>query len=388
MKTLVSVIFLLLSFPLTASASLSSMLSDSLRRDEGLFFACMAELEGGRRLLTASAAGGGVAVRAYDDSDGDALDDELYISDTEKNLRLSLIRSGGTEYLLLTGGETHCFTLLDDTFYTVPAPDEYTAVTGIAALRRGTADTLGNTRGAAYNLLNKMKLEKRYGFIDRAVSMDTASLGSLRRMTAACADIMRYDSHEPDTDRLMRYILSTNANFKIVSSLSPNEGGGEIQLVSADYIEDIARRIFGIEPPRPRVNELTERGYCYDNGLYRYTRAFSASFATELRDIFAVYDLGGGVCFVVFGDIYTENGVSVPEISYAVYQKTGAQLRLLRLGMGGDLPDERELLTYSGGGKYTKFAWEEKKVLAKRGGLWYNVCAFFEKLITRKEQIP
>jgi len=381
MKTIVSVIFLLLSAQLTAFASLPSILSRSLKNDGGLFFACMARLEGGTRLLTASDTGGGVVLRAYDDEDGDALDDELYISDASKSLRLSLIRSGETEYLLLTGGDALCFTLLDDTFYTVPIPDKYRTVTGIAALRYGSLDTLGNTRGAAYNLLNQLKREIKYSFIDRAGSMDSVALDTIRRTTAACADIMRYDCHAPDTDTLMRYILSTNANFKIVSSLSPNEQGNEIRLVSADYIEDIARRIFGIEPPKPYFNELTERGYSCDNGFYHYIPAFNVSFATELRDIIAVYDLGGGVYYVTFGDIYTENGVSVPEISYAIYEKNGADLRLLRLGMGGDLPDERELLTYSGGGNYAKFVWEEKKTLAKGGGLWYNVCAFFEKLI-------
>ena len=60
-----------------------------------------------------------------------------------------------------------------------------------------------------------------------------------------------------------------------------------------------------------------------------------------------MYDLGGGVTFVVFSDIYYEGDTKTPEYSFAVLQKTDSSYYLLRLGMGESLPSQAEIREYS-----------------------------------------
>ena len=91
--------------------------------------------------------------------------------------------------------------------------------------------------------------------------------------------------------------------------------------------------------------------------------AFNIYYSTELRDIKAVYDLGGGIYYTVFTDIYTEGSTSVPEYSFAVIKAENNGFRMLRIGMGERLLSEAEAMICPPQKSYTKFPWENKSTM-------------------------
>lgn len=187
--------------------------------------------------------------------------------------------------------------------------------------------------------------------IDR---LDKAELGKIHNLLTACADVMEFDLKNPDFDSLMVYILHSHNNFRLITDIepkavevSPQPGRDNIALVGGEYIDHIVKNIFNLEPEHPPVGALAERGYCYSGGYYYYTDKFFY-YSTDELEIKAVYDLGGGVYYIVFTDIYTENDISEFEYSYAVIQ-TGGDFgyRVLRIGMGLEPLSEDEVLAYA-----------------------------------------
>ena len=179
---------------------------------------------------------------------------------------------------------------------------------------------------------------------------------------------MRFNIRNYDYDKLFKYVLYTHKNFQILTDIpadtgnSSNLGYNNVKLVNSDYIDYIMTRVFRITPEKPPVNELLERGFCYNDGYYYYIGGFGIYFATEIVDIKGVYDIGGCVTFVVFGDIYYEGDTRTPEYSFAILQNTENGYSLMRLGMGEDLPTSDEVRLYSPFKTYNEMNWNINNV--------------------------
>ena len=144
-----------------------------------------------------------------------------------------------------------------------------------------------------------------YPFTNRVNELSVSEKQEITKTLTACADVMRFNIRNYDYDKLFKYVLYTHKNFQILT-------------VNSDYIDYIMTRVFRITPEKPPVNELLERGFCYNDGYYYYIGGFGVYFATKIVDIKGVYDIGGGVTFVVFGDIYYEGDTRTPEYSFAI----------------------------------------------------------------------
>lgn len=207
-----------------------------------------------------------------------------------------------------------------------------------------------------------------YPFTNRVNELSVSEKQEITKTLTACADVMRFNIRNYDYDKLFKYVLYTHKNFQILTDIpadtgnSSNLGYNNVKLVNSDYIDYIMTRIFRITPEKPPVNELLERGFCYNDGYYYYIGGFGVYFATEIADIKGVYDIGGGVTFVVFSDIYYEGNTRTPEYSFAILQNTENGYSLLRLGMGEDLPTSDEVRLYSPFKTYNEMNWNINNV--------------------------
>ena len=207
-----------------------------------------------------------------------------------------------------------------------------------------------------------------YPFTNRVNELSVSEKQEITKTLTACADVMRFNIRNYDYDKLFKYVLYTHKNFQILTDIpadtgnSCNLGYNNVKLVNSDYIDYIMTRIFRITPEKPPVNELLERGFCYNDGYYYYNGGFGVYFATEIADIKGVYDIGGGVTFVVFSDIYYEGNTRTPEYSFAILQNTENGYSLLRLGMGEDLPTSDEVRLYSPFKTYNEMNWNINNV--------------------------
>lgn len=207
-----------------------------------------------------------------------------------------------------------------------------------------------------------------YPFTNRVNELSVSEKQEITKILTACADVMRFNIRNYDYDKLFKYVLYTHKNFQILTDIpadtgnSSNLGYNNVKLVNSDYIDYIMTRVFRITPEKPPVNELLERGFCYNDGYYYYIGGFGIYFATEIVDIKGVYDIGGGVTFVVFGDIYYEGDTRTPEYSFAILQNTENGYSLMRLGMGEDLPTSDEVRLYSPFKTYNEMNWNINNV--------------------------
>lgn len=207
-----------------------------------------------------------------------------------------------------------------------------------------------------------------YPFRNRVNELSVSEKQEITKTLTACADVMRFNIRNYNYDKLFKYVLYTHKNFQILTDIpadtgnSSNLGYNNVKLVNSDYIDYIMTRIFRITPEKPPVNELLERGFCYNDGYYYYIGGFGVYFATEITDIKGVYDIGGGVTFVVFSDIYYEGNTRTPEYSFAILQNTENGYSLMRLGMGEDLPTSDEVRLYSPFKTYNEMNWNINNV--------------------------
>lgn len=207
-----------------------------------------------------------------------------------------------------------------------------------------------------------------YPFTNRVNELSVSEKQEITKILTACADVMRFNIRNYDYDKLFKYVLYTHKNFQILTDIpadtgnSSNLGYNNVKLVNSDYIDYIMTRVFRITPEKPPVNELLERGFCYNDGYYYYIGGFGIYFATEIVDIKGVYDIGGGVTFVVFGDIYYEGDTRTPEYSFAILQNTENGYSLMRLGMGENLPTSDEVRLYSPFKTYNEMNWNINNV--------------------------
>ena len=207
-----------------------------------------------------------------------------------------------------------------------------------------------------------------YPFTNRVNELSVSEKQEITKILTACADVMRFNIRNYNYDKLFKYVLYTHKNFQILTDSpadtgnSSNLGYNNVKLVNSDYIDYIMTRVFRITPEKTPVNELLERGFCYNDGYYYYIGGFGVYFATKIVDIKGVYDIGGGVIFVVFGDIYYEGDTRTPEYSFAILQNTENGYSLMRLGMGEDLPTSDEVRLYSPFKTYNEMNWNINNV--------------------------
>lgn len=207
-----------------------------------------------------------------------------------------------------------------------------------------------------------------YPFRNRVNELSVSEKQEITKTLTACADVMRFNIRNYNYDKLFKYVLYTHKNFQILTDIpadtgnSSNLGYNNVTLVNSDYIDYIMTRVFRITPEKPPVNELLERGFCYNDGYYYYIGGFGVYFATEIVDIKGVYDIGGGVTFVIFSDIYYEGNTRTPEYSFAILQNTENGYSLMRLGMGEDLPTSDEVRLYSPFKTYNEMNWNINNV--------------------------
>lgn len=207
-----------------------------------------------------------------------------------------------------------------------------------------------------------------YPFRNRVNELSVSEKQEITKILTACADVMRFNIRNYNYDKLFKYVLYTHKNFQILTDIpadtgnSSNLGYNNVKLVNSDYIDYIMTRVFRITPEKPPVNELLERGFCYNDGYYYYIGGFGVYFATKIVDIKGVYDIGGGVTFVVFSDIYYEGDTRTPEYSFAILQNTENGYSLMRLGMGENLPTSDEVRLYSPFKTYNEMNWNINNV--------------------------
>ena len=207
-----------------------------------------------------------------------------------------------------------------------------------------------------------------YPFRNRVNELSVSEKQEITKTLTACADVMRFNIRNYNYDKLFKYVLYTHKNFQILTDIpadtgnSSNLGYNNVTLVNSDYIDYIMTRVFRITPEKPPVNELLERGFCYNDGYYYYIGGFGVYFATKIVDIKGVYDIGGGVTFVVISDIYYEGDTRTPEYSFAILQNTENGYSLMRLGMGEDLPTSDEVRLYSPFKTYNEMNWNINNV--------------------------
>lgn len=207
-----------------------------------------------------------------------------------------------------------------------------------------------------------------YPFRNRVNELSVSEKQEITKTLTACADVMRFNIRNYNYDKLFKYVLYTHKNFQILTDIpadtgnSSNLGYNNVKLVNSDYIDYIMTRVFRITPEKPPVNELLERGFCYNDGYYYYIGGFGVYFATKIVDIKGVYDIGGGVTFVIFSDIYYEGNTRTPEYSFAILQNTENGYSLMRLGMGENLPTSDEVRLYSPFKTYNEMNWNINNV--------------------------
>ena len=207
-----------------------------------------------------------------------------------------------------------------------------------------------------------------YPFTNRVNELSVSEKQEITKTLTACADVMRFNIRNYDYDKLFKYVLYTHKNFQILTDIpadtgnSSNLGYNNVKLVNSDYIDYIMTRVFRITPEKPPVNELLERGFCYNDGYYYYIGGFGVYFATKIVDIKGVYDIGGSVTFVIFSDIYYESDTRTPEYSFVILQNTENGYSLMRLGMGEDLPTSDEVRLYSPFKTYNEMNWNINNV--------------------------
>ena len=207
-----------------------------------------------------------------------------------------------------------------------------------------------------------------YPFTNRVNELSVSEKQEITKTLTACADVMRFNIRNYNYDKLFKYVLYTHKNFQILTDIPADTGNSSnlcynnVTLVNSDYIDYIMTRVFRITPEKPPVNELLERGFCYNDGYYYYIGGFGVYFATKIVDIKGIYDIGGGVTFVVFNDIYYEGDTRTPEYSFAILQNTENGYSLMRLGMGEDLPTSDEVRLYSPFKTYNEMNWNINNV--------------------------
>ncbi len=376
-RMFISAILIMLAFAVSAAAAdtaheeYSNILNDAVFENgafdgkNGVIYASLEKFYYDTDMLFIVTAGGTeVKCSVYAVNDGAECLDTLSLDMSGADVTLSVIEYDDMSYLMLKReSRTEFFAVLDDSFTHVPEI-EYSGKTDIARFKNGRADTLSNTPRELYNFLNSLRLEtiKSYPYMNKVNTVDSEFSENLKRFLTACAGLTEFDRGDYDYDRIFKYVLFTHPSFKSIVPGNPLSGGDDIKMVNGEYIDAIMTNILKIPVEHPDVTALTERGFCYRDGMYMYTGGFSAEYDTEILDIIALHDLGAGNYHVVFSDIYRENGSETPEYSFAIVNYTDGGFSLVRLGMGKDLLTEHQISRYSVIADMQSPAWERDNI--------------------------
>ena len=315
-----------------------------------------------------------ISCEVYDNTDGIQCSDILNIPiGYYEKMTLSEAKENSHGYIMIEYGKNKIFYTVYDDFFTRAYDINYTSKTDILRIDGKKCISYSSKRDV-YNFLNGLKRERinRYKFLNTVNTISDTEKDKILSLVRACADIMDFDINDFDYNTLMKYILCTNQNFKILTDTDPRytDGGDDISIVSGEYIDFILRSVFDLESEHPAVNSLLSRGFYFDNGYYYYKNIFNTFYATDILSLEGVYNLGDGVLFTVFTDIYRQGNTAFPEYSYAVIRKTdNGTYKLLKLGMGRNLPSERELMEFSPANETFSHVWNSRKMHAENDSI-------------------
>lgn len=332
--------------------------------EKGVVYADLVYFSDYPSLLVVSIMENAFYCEVYDNIDGIQCTDILSIPLNKKDsFTFSNVKEGQYNFLKLQiNSETGFYTIRDDSFTQVYDLENFTT-TDIICCKNGKF-TAYTTRRTLYNFLNSLKHERieQYSFLNCINTISDTEKQNMLAIVKACADIMDFDINNYDYDTLIKYILCTNQNFKILTDIDPEyiPDSGGTSIVSAKYIDYIIQTVFNISPTHPPINAFISRGFYTDNGYYYYKNIFNTFYATDIIDMEAVYDLGGGIFYTIFTDIYRQGDISFPEYSYAILKKTqSGSYNLLKLGMGRKLLSEHELLELTPGNERASYVWNK-----------------------------
>ena len=243
-----------------------------------------------------------------------------------------------------TNNKSEYFALINDSFTLSSDPPQN--ITPIARYKNKKITALTeNTR--IFDVLNDIKLYKTSQIRLEEAELSSSEKSEILRLIKACADIMEYDSESSDDTELIRRVLYSHDNFKLLSSLSSGFTNidGNIKLCSADFTDDVMQKAFRRTPEKPPVNMLTSLGYCYNNSSYYYTGGYNTYFATDVQELIRIMKLSDTDLFIVFSDTYKEGDAEpLLEYSTAVISRDKNGFYLKRLDMCGNIEIPRELI--------------------------------------------
>ena len=202
--------------------------------------------------------------------------------------------------------------------------------------------------------LEKMKKIQLSGFINCKDTFNNGELSKILELLDATADVVSFDVDNYDYSGLIKNILYTSEKYESMIDIPRDYKMEKIQFdyenissVSAEYVDEILVKYFGIEPKHLGVSNMTNNNFCYVNGRYYYEGEYTGYFKTEVTDVIALYNLGGGRFYILFSDIYREDSMVIPEISYAVVDKNKTGYKLLKLSMGKYILGDEDIIRYS-----------------------------------------
>ena len=327
----------------------------SFNGKEGVIYASVESMEERSVLLTINFNGGEIGVSAFDVADGEQTTDYLGFpvgGDNTYNISMGVCGLD-TAVILKTNTITECFVMRNDRF--VKAYQKPIVKTEIVEYKKGRLQI--KTQTEVFSLLKSLKNKRiRESKLFNCINeIDGDIKNKIYTVLNASANVMSYDKNSPDVERLMKYVLYMHEDFSELVNISPNTIGGAADIgssrifgVSEEYIDYIVKHIFLTEPIKPEVSQLISQGYCVSKGKYYYSYNFNVEFSTEIVDIIAMNDLGGGVYYVVFSDVYYRGDTKIEEYSFAVIQTFEKEpYAILRLGMGEPLLSDREIFAYA-----------------------------------------
>lgn len=146
---------------------------------------------------------------------------------------------------------------------------------------------------------------------------DTYNNKELLTLIKACVDIGDFDSISYDENDLMRRFFYTYRNFEILTDVPPyTVTSDKVRMCSTAFVKDAMYKAFRINPPTPDPSQLTELGYCENNGFYSFYGGYSEYFATDVKEILKIITLPDGSLYVIFSDTYQEgNNKPISEYS-------------------------------------------------------------------------
>lgn len=275
----------------------------------------------------------------------------------DQDIVIKLVTTEGVPYLAThQDGEEHFYTVSEDALRESDVPS-YEEEEYLIGCQQGQPTDFGQTspqNNELFDLIKSLQDTKLASYTMPEADIDK---DSLKKTLSACADVFRFDKASYDPQKFTQYVLASQANFQILTPLSPaasdidpsiSDDFENIKICNGEYVDWVLKNIFGVEPYHAPVNNLYENQFCYSGQDYYYTVDFGVYFETNIEDILAVYDLGNETYYTVFEDTYTEDGKTFYEYSQAVVRPgEESDWQVLYLSMGGNLLEESTLEQYA-----------------------------------------